>query len=78
MNPVSTDAPTPVVPEDIPENVRVAHTNWTTNLPFISVHFACLLVLWTGITPTAAWIGLATLLVRMPPAHHQKCSNTSV
>lgn len=65
MNVVSSDAPAPMAPVDIPKNVGVAHTKWTTNLPFVSVHFACLLVLWTGITPTAAWIGLATLLVRM-------------
>ena len=65
MNTISADAPIPVAPGDILENARGARTNWTTNLPFISVHFACLLVLWTGITPTAAWLGLATLLVRM-------------
>jgi len=63
---VSPDAAPPQVPvlEDTgtpPETRRAA---WT-NLPFLGMHLACVLVLWTGISPTAAWIGLATLLVRM-------------
>ena len=39
--------------------------DWLGNIPFLSVHAGCLLVLWTGVSPTAAAIGLATLLIRM-------------
>jgi len=35
------------------------------NLPFIVVHLACGLVLWTGVSPIAAAVGLITLLTRM-------------
>ena len=38
---------------------------WTTNLPFLGVHAGCVLVLWTGVSPLAAGVGLVTLLVRM-------------
>jgi len=40
-------------------------TDWHTNLPFLGVHAGCLIVLWTGISPFAACIGLTTLLIRM-------------
>ena len=56
----STKALSP--PDQQPDDRRV---DWLGNIPFLSVHAGCLLVLWTGVSPTAAAIGLATLLVRM-------------
>jgi stearoyl-CoA desaturase (delta-9 desaturase) len=44
------------------EDLRVS---WRANVPFIGVHAGCLLVLWSGISPIAALVGLATLLTRM-------------
>ena len=66
MTPVSTDALPPIdhsaaAPDSPTEPRRAA---WT-NLPFLGVHLACGLILWTGISPVSAGIGLATLLVRM-------------
>ena len=66
MSLVSPDAALPHVPvrEDTDTPPETRRAAWT-NLPFLGMHLACVLVLWTGISPTAAWIGLATLLVRM-------------
>jgi len=35
------------------------------NLPFISVHVACLAIFWTGISPIAVGLGFLTLIIRM-------------
>ncbi len=60
----STPARAPsVTPSDpSPDDRRI---DWLGNIPFLSVHAGCLLVLWTGISPTAAAIGLVTLFTRM-------------
>ncbi len=34
-------------------------------LPFVGVHLACLLAIWTGVTVQALWLALALYLVRM-------------
>ena len=39
--------------------------SWSANLPFIGVHLACGLVLWTDVSPIALVIGFATLAIRM-------------
>jgi stearoyl-CoA desaturase (Delta-9 desaturase) len=39
--------------------------NWKTSIPFFLVHAACLLVLVTGVTWTAVWLGLAMFWGRM-------------
>ena len=48
-----------------PVSVHAQRVEWTGNVPFLAVHLACLLVLWTGISPIAAVIGAATLFTRM-------------
>jgi len=42
-----------------------APIDFVSNIPFLSVHLGCLLVLWTGIGPLAAAVGFASLAVRM-------------
>jgi stearoyl-CoA desaturase (Delta-9 desaturase) len=39
--------------------------DWLGNLPFLGVHLACGLVVWTGVSPVAVLIGCATLVIRM-------------
>ena len=49
----------------VPVSVHTQRVEWFGNLPFLGAHLACLLVLWTGVSPTAAAIGAATLFTRM-------------
>ena len=51
--------------QEAPQDGPPAAKSWHANVPFLAVHAGSLLVLWTGVSPTAAAVGLATLLVRM-------------
>jgi hypothetical protein len=51
-----TGAPAIGMSPRLPAADRVS---WSTNRPFLAVHAGCLLLLWTGISPTAAVTGLA-------------------
>ncbi|MGD8331855.1 MAG: acyl-CoA desaturase [Acidobacteriota bacterium] len=44
---------------------REAPINVVASIPFLAVHLACLLVLWTGVSATALAVGFVTLALRM-------------
>lgn len=39
--------------------------DWLRAVPFIALHFACIAVLWVGVSPVAVWVALALYAVRM-------------
>ena len=49
-------------PRELP---RTGTIDLMTSIPFLGVHAACFLVLWTGVSPVAAAVGFATLAIRM-------------
>lgn len=39
--------------------------DWLRAVPFIAMHFACMAVLWVGVSPVAVWVAVALYAVRM-------------
>ena len=39
--------------------------DWLRAVPFIAMHFACIGVLWVGVSPVAVWVAVALYAVRM-------------
>ncbi|MBL8768155.1 MAG: acyl-CoA desaturase [Planctomycetes bacterium] len=50
---------------DPPPATTEARVDWLRTLPFLILHLACLLALWTGVSATALWICGASYVVRM-------------
>lgn len=61
---VNTTQPSgpPATTRHTPSDDRI---HWFGNLPFLGIHLACVLVVWTGLSTTAVLIGLATIMIRM-------------
>ena len=39
--------------------------DWVRAVPFIAMHFACIAVVWVGVSPVAVWVAVALYAVRM-------------
>jgi stearoyl-CoA desaturase (delta-9 desaturase) len=50
---------------DPPAAGAEARVDWLRTLPFLFLHLACLLALWTGVSATALWVCGALYAVRM-------------
>ncbi len=51
---------------DAAANLESEHRiDWLRAVPFIAMHFACIAVLWVGVSPVAVWVAVALYAVRM-------------
>ncbi len=48
-----------------PADPRSDHVDWQRIIPFVALHLGCLLVLWTGTSPTALGVAPALYVARM-------------